>query len=107
MDYTPELAVGIVGLSGFQLIQAWNANAPKLADMRKADPNDKEMHQQLKDADILVGGMALILGSAFAVMTKRGLPLVLMMTIFGSVSFWYHNVLNGESVGSLIARDDA
>lgn len=96
-DYKPEIAVAVIGLAGFQLLQAWNANAPKLAELRSAKPDDISVHQKLQDADILVGGAALMLGVSFAVMTKNATALVLMLVMFGSISFWNHAVLNGES----------
>lgn len=97
MSYEPEVAAAVIGMAGFQLIQVWNANAPTLADMRNAQPDDVSMRQQLMDADFLVGGLALILGVSFAVAAKDYTALLVMLGIFGSLSLWYHMVLGAES----------
>lgn len=90
----------MIGMAGFQLIQAWNNNAPDLGTMRRTEPGTVEhvgMKQQLIDADFLVGGLALILGVAFGVVSRDMTALLVMLAIFGSVSLWYHAVLAAES----------
>lgn len=89
-------AAAVIGLAGFQLLETWNANAPSLSDMRQADHSDNVTKTQLKDADFLVGGMALILGTTYAVLTKDGTALIVMLSIYGSVSLWWHAVARAE-----------
>jgi hypothetical protein len=97
MNYERDAAIGVIGLAGFQLLGAWNANAPSLSDLRSSHPGDTTTRQKLMDADFMVGGLAVILGTAFAVITKDMTALVLMISIFGSISLWCHSVLNADS----------
>lgn len=87
----------VIGVAGFQLLQAWNNNAPSLSDLRAAVPSDVGIRQRLHDADFMVGGLAVILGVAFAVISHDSTALVVMLVIFGGVSLWHHSVLNAES----------
>lgn len=91
------LALTVVSLAGFQLLAAWNTNAPSLGELRDAAPNDAAEAQKLRDADVMVGGSALILGGAVWMLTGDPTALVIMGAMFGSVSFWHHQVLKGEN----------
>lgn len=95
--YDPSVATGIVGLAAFQLWSAWNSSAPSLADAREAAPGDVSVKQKLMDADILVGGLAVIVGGVLAVMTHDVTALILMLVVFGALSVWHHMVLAAES----------
>jgi hypothetical protein len=96
--YDHSLAVGVVGLAGFQLLQAWNANAPSLAEIRDAPPGDLATKQKLVDADIMVGGVVAVLGVTFAVLTHDTTALIIMGVLFGSLAAWYHAVLAAENI---------
>lgn len=96
-SYEPATASAVVGLCAFQLWQAWNANAPSLADAREAAPDDVTIRQKLMDADLLVGGLAFIIGTVVSVMTRDITALLIIMIVFGSVSGWHHAVLAAES----------
>jgi len=48
------------------------------------------------DADFMVGGLAVILGVAYATVTHDLTAMTVMLTIFGAVSLWHHAVLNAE-----------
>jgi len=87
----------VLGLAGFQLIQAWNSNAPSLKDLREASPDDIGVRQKLHDADFMVGGVAIILGVTFSILARDNTALYVMLVIFGSISLWHHSVLNAES----------
>lgn len=93
----PAAGAAVIGMAGFQLLQAWNQNAPSLSDLRGASPDDVSIRQRLHDADFMVGGLAIVLGVAFALLTHDSTALVVMLVIFGSVSMWHHSVLNAES----------
>lgn len=95
--YAPEVATAVIGLAGFELLKAWNNAAPSLAQMRECEPGNVTMKQQLIDADFMVGGLAVILGVSYALISHDVTALVVMLVIFGSVSFWYHSVLNAEA----------
>lgn len=92
-----ELGLTVAGIAGFQLLQAWNNNAPSLAEVRQAPAGDKDVKQQLFDADILVGGTAVILGTTVAIMTKDKTALVVMLVMFGTTSLLHHALLNREA----------
>lgn len=93
-NWEPGAAAAIIGLAGFQIVETWNRNAPQLSDIRQADPDSSVIATQLKDADFLVGGLSLILGTTYAVLTKDKTALIVMLGIWGSVSLWSHLVFN-------------
>lgn len=95
--YDAQVAVAVVGVAGFQLLQAWNTNAPSLTEIRQANPDDVSVRQRLMDASFMVGGLATILGIAFAIMTHDTTALIVMLVIFGSVATWFHSVMNAEA----------
>lgn len=87
----------VVGMAGWQLLQAWNNNAPSLSELRSAAPGDLSVRQRLHDADFMVGGLSVVLGVTFAVISGDSTALLVMLVIFGGVSLWHHSVLNAES----------
>lgn len=88
----PTAASAVIGLAGFQLLQTWNANAPSLSEMRAATPENNTTRTQLRDADFMVGGMAIILGTTYSILTHDATGIVIMMAIFGGVSLWWHAI---------------
>lgn len=95
--YEPTAATAVVGLAAFQLWNAWNSNAPSLAEARVAQPGDDSVRQRLMDADLLVGGLAVIIGTVLSVMTRDMTALLIMLIVFGALSMWHHSVLAAES----------
>src|SRR4051794_24530408 len=95
--YEPTAATAVVGVACFQLWQAWNNNAPSLADARAAAAGDVSIRQRLVDADLLVGGLAVIVGVALAVMMRDMTALLIMLIVFGCLSTWHHAVLAADS----------
>lgn len=95
--YEPSAATAVVGLAVFQLWTAWTNNAPSLAEAREAEPGDASVRQKLIDADLLVGGLAVMVGAVLAVMTRDMTALLLMLVVFGCLSMWHHAVLAAES----------
>lgn len=91
-----QLGLAVAGLCGFQLLNAWRQYAPSLEDVRNAPVNDPGMMRQLLDADVLVGGSAVVLGTSIAVLTGDKTALTLLLVMFGGISAWHHMVLNGE-----------
>lgn len=96
--FDEAVAISVISVSGFQLLQAWNNNAPSLATIRSAHRDDPTVRQQLYDADFMVGGIALILGISFAILTHDNTALIVMLLIFGVVSLWHHSVLNAQPI---------
>lgn len=94
--YETPAAVAVVGLAGFQLWDAWNKNAPTLAACRAAGPDDTGTAQQLLDASLTVGSLALIIGVTFAVLTRDLTVLLIMMCIMGTLALWHYQVLTAD-----------
>jgi hypothetical protein len=94
--YEPAVAAAVVGAAGWQLWQAWNTNAPSLAECRSAGPGTErhlDVRQHLMDADLTVGSLALIIGVTFAVLSRDLTVLLIMVIVFGTLSLWHHQVL--------------
>lgn len=96
--YDKNAAIAVIGVAGFQLLQAWNTNAPSLAELRNHVPGDVSAKQKLIDADFMVGGLAIVLGISYAILTHDLTALLVMLAIFGSVAVWHHAVLAAENI---------
>lgn len=94
--YEPQAAAAVVGLAAFELWKVWGNTAPSLADVRGVAPDDDTIRQRLMDADITVGSLAIIIGVTLAILMRDATALIIMMIIFGSLSFFHHWVLNAE-----------
>ena len=86
-------AAAVVGLACIQLWQAWDGKAPTLDELSTAVPGD-HTHQQLQDATLTVGSLALLVGVSMAILTKDMTVLILMIASYGSLVLWYYAVLN-------------
>ena len=94
--YEPQAAAAVVGLAAFELWKVWGNTAPSLADVRGVTPGDDTIRQRLMDADITVGSLAIIIGVTLAILMKDATALIIMMIIFGTLSFFHHWVLAAE-----------
>jgi hypothetical protein len=94
-----DASIAIAGFAGFQLLQAWNNNAPSLASLRAAPSGDASLEAKLRDADILVGGTALIIGGTVYLLSGDGTALWVMGALFTSVALWHHYILRCSPVG--------
>lgn len=92
----PSVGAMVIGTAAFSLWEAWGRNAPALSDCREAEPDDISTRQALLDADITVGTMALVIGVSFAFLTRDETALLIMLVIFGSLSFLHHWTLAAE-----------
>ena len=97
-QFEPQAAAAVVGLAAYELIRTWNDMAPSLTDVRKADKSDNLTRQQLLDADVVVGILALTIGAAFAVLAKDYSVLIILIVVYGTLSLLHHYLLNAESV---------
>lgn len=95
-------AVALVGFCGFQLWDAWNKTAPTLAECRGAGPGDVQVGQQLMDADVTVGSLAVLIGVIMAILTKNGTALIVILVMFGGLSFWHHMAYRGLSPEEIV-----
>lgn len=92
--HEPQVAVAVVGFATFELWKIWIDSAPSIADCRKSAPNDLAAKQQLYDADLVVGTLAVIIGTAYAVISKNATVLILLIVMFGALSFFHHYLMN-------------
>jgi hypothetical protein len=97
-------AAAIVGLATFQIWSAWKDSAPSLAELRSATNSQSEventaMRQKLSDAVLTVGSLALIVGIAMGVFTKRIDTLILLGCTLGILAVWYYSILASEPNG--------
>jgi len=95
--WEPQAAVAVVGLAAVELWKLWGSNAPSLAEVRAADPDDLNIRQRLMDSDITVGSMALIIGVALAILTHDMTALIVMIAVFAALSFFHHWIMAAES----------
>lgn len=95
--YEPQAAAAVVGLAAFELWKVWGSSAPSLADVRGAEPGDVGIRQRLMDADITVGSLAIIIGVTLAILMRDATALIIMIVIFGALSFFHHWVLAAET----------
>jgi len=91
-------AAAIVGLTTYQLWNAWNDSTPSLTELRAASQYGPE-RQKLHDAVLTVGSLALVVGIAMGVFTKRADALILLMCTLGILATWYYSILASEPNG--------
>lgn len=95
--WEPEIAAAVVGLTTYELWQAWHNNAPTLAQVREASPNDIAIRQRLLDADITVGSLAILIGVTYGILTKDVTALIVLLCVFGALSFFHHWTLDAAA----------
>lgn len=88
-----DATAALIGVSTFQLWNAWNQTAPSLAELRSAQPGD-DVHQRLMDATYQVGGLVAMIGVAFGIVSGDWTAFLLMALIFGALVFWSYQVLD-------------
>lgn len=96
--WAPEAATAVIGLAAFQLWEAWQQNAPSIADCREAEPGSVVIRQKLLDAEMTVGGLAVTIGLIFTVLTKNASALIIMLFIFAALVFMHHWILAAPPV---------
>jgi len=96
--WEPQAATAVVAVAAFELWKVWGNTAPTLAEVRTSDRNDDSIRQRLMDTDITVGSLAIIIGVTLAVLMRDATALILMLVIFGSLSFFHHWVLASDPI---------
>jgi len=89
----PVAAAALVGVALWELCRAYRETAPPLADLRNAHRDCVEHRQRLLDADLMVGGLALLAGATASWLTRSWVPLSIVVIGFAWVSGWHHLVL--------------
>lgn len=85
-------AAALTGLAVWELARTYHQTAPDLGSLRKAQRDDVEHRQRLLDADLTVGGLALLVGVTAAWISKSWVPLVVVALAFIWISGLSHLV---------------
>lgn len=85
-------AAAIAGFSVWQMYEAYSRNAPDLTTLRKAQ-NDPAVLQDLVDADVTVGLVAVVAGGAASWLSRSLTPLIIVVAAFGTVALYHHLIL--------------
>lgn len=90
----------IASVSALIITEIWKAyenNAPSIADVRAADPDDLAMKQRLIDADFTIGSIGLAIGVIFAVKANDHTLIVIIAALLAALSWWRYEILEGEA----------
>lgn len=96
LDHT--VAASVIGLATFSVWQVWQNAAPSLKELRAAHPGDHAMRTSLQDADVIVGGLTVLVAITMAWYTRDKSVILLMLLSFGILSLWSHMVLNSTAL---------
>lgn len=91
-------STALVGAGIFSIHSHYKDHAGPLADIRSASPTDKGACQRVLDADILTGGLVILVGGSLSYMTGKASPMVLAVLGFALISVYYHASLNGPVI---------
>jgi hypothetical protein len=89
-------STALVGAGIFSIHSHYKDNAGPLSETRNG--GGPESKQKVMDADILTGGLTLLVGGTLSYFTKSPAPLVLAALGFILISGYYHTALNGPAV---------
>lgn len=92
----PGAAAAVIGVGAFELCKLYTDTAPTVAECR-ASQTGTDVHQQLVDADITMGPLALIIGGTMSLLIRDWSPLVIMFVVFGAISLLRHWMLNSPN----------
>lgn len=87
-----DAAIAISAFAMYQMSTQYTSIAPKLSELRDSDSDSLSRRQQLLDADLLVGGIAILAGITASVLSRSFVPLVTALIGFGWLSYWHHAV---------------
>lgn len=71
--------------------------APDLVDIRDAPAHDYGMRQKLLDTNILVGSMAILVGTVTSYLAGTIIPAALMLSGFTLIAVYYYMVCHSPS----------
>jgi hypothetical protein len=92
MAHESTAAAALVGLALWELARTYEEHAPKLGELRNGDRDSLEFRQRLLDADITVGGLALLVGGTASWLTRSWIPVVIVALGFAWISGLHHLV---------------
>lgn len=94
-------AVALTAFAVWQLVATYTDMAPSIGDLRGSLNHSTEARQKLLDADMCVGGVAIIAGSAASYLGRSWVPLALVVATLGWVSYYHHAALGGPTPGQI------
>lgn len=91
-------AAAISGFGIWQLTSMFQNTAPKLGDLRAADVSEAKPVQDLNDAALMTGAMALLAGGLASYAAKSLLPLMIVGAVWGILVLTHYGVLKGDKI---------
>lgn len=95
-EKNPVLALAVTA-GILSTAQIYGQYAPSLKELRTRDVGDTTGRQELMDADILVGSIAIVAGSFVSWAVHDIGPLIVLLFTFSVISYWHHMVLNSTN----------
>ena len=92
----PSAAAAVIGVGAFELCKLYTDAAPSVTECRAATTGT-DTHQQLVDADMTVGPLALVIGGTMSLLIRDWSPLAIMLIVFGAISVLRHWMLNSPN----------
>lgn len=102
-----EAAAGaaLVALAVWEMARTYQAHAPSLTELRRCDRNDADAdadaRQRLRDADLTVGGLALLVGGLASWVTASWVPVVMAVGAFvwiSGLAHWVQGSLTPQQI---------
>jgi hypothetical protein len=90
-------AVALTGFAVWELFGTYTTLAPSMETLRETHKDDTSARQKLRDADMCVGGIALLAGSAASYLSRSWVPLALVTGALAWVSCYHHVALEGPT----------
>ena len=100
MDDKSLAAAALTAVVVWEVVRCYTSNAPSLSDLRDS-AYEVQSRQKLLDADMMVGGVALMAGVAASWLSRSWIPFVLVAGVFAYTSGYHHLVLKGSTPDSL------
>lgn len=89
-----EAAAGaaLVALAAWEMAKTYHQFAPSLTELRRVDRDDVDARQRLLDADLTVGGLAVLVGALASWLTESWIPLAMAVVAFAWIAGLSHLV---------------
>lgn len=101
MDGKEVAASAILLVAVWEVAKAYRETAPSLEDLRENSAHDLSERQQLLDADMTVGGVAVIASVVLRFLSGSYVPGLIVLVTFGWLSLYYHLVQKGPMTNEL------
>jgi hypothetical protein len=98
------VALSLAGFGVYELYKCYRDVAPDLDTLRNAPAHDTYTRQGLRDADVMLGGLAVLAGGAASVLSRSPWPLLIVAAGFVWVSGYHHVIAGGATVPQIDPR---